>query len=78
MLTQTLLYNSPFRDKLYKPSDGEECSMRYTDWTRGKPYTFRNEDYEELISSKLMFARKFDTTVDQTIILKIRDGIQGR
>lgn len=71
MLTQTLLYNSPFRDKLYKPSDGEECSMRYTDWTRGKPYTFRNEDYEELISSKLMFARKFDIDLDREIVLRL-------
>lgn len=71
MFTQTMLYNSPFRDKLYQPVDGEECSMRFTDWTRGKPYTFRNEDFEELTSSQLLFARKFDIDLDREIVLRL-------
>lgn len=77
MLTQTLLYNSPFRDKLYQPMEGETRSMRCTDWTRGKPYTFRSEDYEDLISSKLLFARKFDIDLDREIVLKLVEHAIG-
>ena len=34
--------------------------MRYIDWDRGKPYTFTEEDFDEVINSECMFARKFD------------------
>ena len=75
MFTQTLLYNSLFRDRLYQPKEGETCSMRLTDWTRGKPYTFRSGDYEELLSSKLLFARKFDIDLDREIVLRLTDTV---
>ena len=71
MLLQTLLFNSPFKDKLYVPGVGEKSSMRLTDWTRGKPYTFRAADYDELIHSKLLFARKFDIDLDSEIVVKL-------
>ena len=75
MLMQTLLYNSPYWNRLYKPGEGELCSMRYTDWTRGKPYTFRSGDYEELISSRLLFARKFDIDLDREIVQRLTDHV---
>ena len=71
MFTQTLLYNSEYREKLYVPQEGETRSMRLTDWTRGKPYTFRNEDYDSLIGSKLLFARKFDIDLDWQIVERL-------
>lgn len=43
-------------------------NMRYFDWDRGSPYVFRLQDYEELINSGKMFARKFDERIDDTII----------
>lgn len=71
MLMQTLLFNSPFKDKLYVPEEGEKASMRLTDWTRGKPYTFRAADYDELTQSKLLFARKFDIDLDREIVERL-------
>ena len=47
--------------------------MRHIDWKRGKPYIFRNDDFDELISSNCMFARKFDEKIDNEIIEKIFD-----
>ena len=42
------------------------------------PYTWREEDFEELINSNYLFARKFDETVDSTIIELISDYILKR
>lgn len=45
--------------------------MRYIDWERVNPYTLRNQDYKELIKSDMLFARKFNSSVDNKIIEKI-------
>lgn len=42
--------------------------LRYIDWNRGNPYVFRKDDYNELMSAKHMFARKFDENIDTEII----------
>lgn len=34
--------------------------MRKIDWNRGSPYTFVEDDYEEVISSPYIFVRKVD------------------
>lgn len=70
---QTMAYNSNFKQQLYyqKFDDNYEACMRYIDWTRGKPYVWRSSDYEELINSKYLFARKFDENVDWNIVEKI-------
>lgn len=74
---QTLVWNSKFRDKLYYDIDEKRCgNMRLIDWKRGNPYTFHQEDYDELINSKYMFARKFDEKIDNKIIDKICDYIK--
>lgn len=39
----------------------EQLKMLWIDWKRGNPYTFEDGDYEELIASDYLFARKFDT-----------------
>ena len=75
---QTLAYNSTFRDKLFCMTDLRLGSMRHIDWKRGRPYIFRNDDYEELISSPYMFARKFDEQVDSVIIDRIADHLTRR
>lgn len=49
--------------------------MRYIDWDRGTPYIFKADDYEDLINSKNLFARKFDEEVDKVIIDKIFDSL---
>ena len=45
--------------------------MRYIDWNKGSPYTFRVEDYELLITSGKLFARKFDEKTDMEIVDRI-------
>lgn len=70
---QTLVVNSPFQAHLYDPQmrGGAEGFMRCIDWNRGAPYTFRSGDFEELMASPCMFARKFDERVDAEIIDRI-------
>lgn len=47
------------------------ATMHKVDWNRGNPYIYRIDDYDELIHSKCMFARKFDSNVDKKIIDKL-------
>lgn len=70
---QTLVVNSPFREALMDPtmSGGSQGFARLIDWNRGSPYTFRQADFQELMVSDCMFARKFDETVDGAIIDEI-------
>ena len=71
---QTILNNSPQIDKTKVIDD----TMRYIDWDRGKPYTFRLEDYDTIINSNKLFARKFDINVDERIITAIADYVGSR
>lgn len=72
LFLQTLVYNSKFKDNIYikTMNDEKESNMRYVDWTRGEPYTFKTMDFDELISSKCLFARKFSEE-DKEIVDKI-------
>lgn len=73
LFLQTIVYNSKFRNRLYKKemnNDYTAC-MRYIDWERGGPYVFRKEDFQELINSDRIFARKFSSKVDNEIINNI-------
>ena len=69
---QSLVVNSPFRDTLpsdYCGDDHKTC-LRYIDWSRGKPYSFRNEDYDELaaVPPEYLFARKFDYRANAEVV----------
>ncbi len=59
MVFQTLAMNSEFKVKLYSITDLKEGSMRFIDWKRGSPYVWKEKDFNELIDSPYMFARKF-------------------
>lgn len=78
----TVLNRSALAENLYKPEkDGLQLrynNMRYMDWERGTPYLFREDDYEELIQSPYLFARKFDETVDARILDKLENYINRR
>ncbi len=80
LVMQTVLYNSPFRDNLYRPQrDGDyAASARFIDWQRGDPYTFRMEDLESLLDSDRMFARKFSTRVDSGVIDAIFETLKNK
>lgn len=69
---QTIVYNSEFKNKVYnKYNDEHQNIKRCIDWSRGEPYTFTIDDYEELINSECFFARKFSSEKDKEIIDKI-------
>lgn len=73
LFLQTVLMNSPYAQNLSCTvfQDDYRSCQRYIDWNRGNPYVFRENDFEELISSRYLFARKFDSKVDSEIINKI-------
>lgn len=49
--------------------DDNYCAnVRKIDWSRGGPYVWTEKDFNELIDSNCMFARKFDEKVDPKII----------
>lgn len=53
LLIQTILYD--------KIKDIHEASLRYIDWKRGTPYTFKATDSDELskiVNTTYLFARK--------------------
>lgn len=68
---QTLVKNSCFFYSLYNCSNCENQNMRFIDWKRGRPYVFRSDDFDELIQSKFLFARKVDEKIDEVIIDKL-------
>jgi len=67
---QSILYNSPFKKNIYnaKFDDNYESCQRFIDWKRGNPYVFKKDDYDTLISSNFLFARKFQYTTDSDIV----------
>lgn len=70
---QTLVENSEYKENLYikGKNDNYLGCMRYIDWERGNPYVFRKDDYDNLIYSPYLFARKFDLNVDSDIVERI-------
>lgn len=73
MFIQTVIVNSPFMDRVWKKSysDDMKDALRFIDWNRGLPYTFTNEDYNELLESNCLFARKFSLNKDREIVERI-------
>jgi len=72
IFTQTVIMNSPFRSTLFteEASDDHRSCLRYIDWTRGKPYCFRDSDTEELLHTgeDYLFARKFNYATDPRVV----------
>lgn len=77
-VAQTTAIDNGFKDSVYciQPADAKSSILRYIDWKRGTPYVFRASDYDELMESDCLFARKFDETVDNDIIERIYSRAQ--
>lgn len=67
---QTVLWNSPFKRNIYDMGNEYHSCMRFIDWNRGNPYVWNEEDFELLIKSDKLFARKFSSK-NSLIIEKI-------
>lgn len=62
---QTILYNSPFRNQIINNN------LRYIDWVSdygASPKILMTADYEALIQSNKLYARKFDIDIDANIL----------
>ena len=78
---QTILQNSPFlSNRFFSGYNDNRATMRYIDWDRGNgssPYVFTSADFEQVMRSGMLFARKFDETVDAQIISQIAASLGG-
>ena len=75
LLLQTLVWNSDFKDTVLDYQDEYQGCMREIDWKRGNPYTWRKEDFDDLIASPKLFARKFSSSEDKNIINMITSHV---
>lgn len=77
LLVQTVILNSPE----FMPHLSKAGNLRLIDWSRSpdgcSPHTFTSEDFEMLMSSDKLWARKVSETVDPYIIQKIYQSIQA-
>lgn len=58
---QTLCWNSHFRNNLFNSENEEQGCMRMIGWKDGTLHDWENEDYEVLVESEFLFARKFNS-----------------
>lgn len=56
---QTLLWNSPFKSRIFNVESEYDGCLREIDWNRGWPYVWKEEDKDILYSSNKLYARKF-------------------
>jgi hypothetical protein len=73
---QTIMMNSPLAETVVQDD------LRYIDWSVDPgPAVLRAPDFERLVSSGKLFARKFDLTVDNEILDRLDahiDGVRAR
>ncbi len=73
---QTILYNSPFREKIYSEDESRSSNLRSVDWKRAdpktaSPYTYTVRDYEDLVRSENLFCRKVsDATPEENALIE--------
>lgn len=74
---QTLVENSDFKNAISKENyvNDYQTIMYYIDWKRGKPYEFTEADYDELINSNMLFARKFNWDKDPRVINRLHNYV---
>lgn len=79
---QTLLLHSPFfQNRAVSTYNDDRATMRFIDWDSGdgsSPYVFRSEDFERIMLSGMLFARKFDESVDEGVIARISEVVLGQ
>ena len=67
----SILYNSPFRERFYNTKEEYEGCMRLVDFKRGNPYEWQMKDWDEIMASNKLIARKF-TTKNMDLINRIK------
>lgn len=79
VFVQTLIMNSEFKNNLFDKNfdDDHYACLRCIDWKRGNPWIFRKDDYDMLVNSNAIFARKFSEKVDKDIVDMIFINLKG-
>ena len=72
LFLQTLVRNSKYKNRVTNKN------LRLIDWERGTPYTFTQEDYDMIISSGMMVARKFNEKKDMKIVNQIVSYVERK
>lgn len=62
---QSIAMASPYKENIVNDY------LRAIDWERGMPYIYRKEDVSDLLSSRYLWGRKFDSGIDQAAIDEI-------
>lgn len=79
---QTLIADSPFMQRrAFMGWDDEfAATMRYIDWPDNamSPRTLTSADYDKLMQSGMLFARKFDDAVDAAVIQRISQAVRAQ
>lgn len=71
---QSVLWNSPFKSKIYNVTDCYKSSLRFIDFQGWHPKTLTMKDYERIIHSECLFARKFSSS-NMDLVKKLYDHI---
>lgn len=72
---QTLCWHSVFRSSIYSIQDEGIGCMRKIGWDDGQLFDWEEDNYDELMQSKALFARKFNSEhID--VVYKIMKGLK--
>jgi hypothetical protein len=73
---QTIVYDSPFYERIYDVGDEYRSCGRLIDWEKGPtyPHIWTNQDWEELTTSDRLFARKFSED-DMDFIYRLKEHV---
>ena len=58
---QTVVWNSPFREHIYSLESEEKGCLRHIGWRNDELYDWTAADYDALVASGALFARKFNS-----------------
>jgi len=72
---QTICWNSAFREKLFNPADDGLGCMRRINWKGNRVVDWQSRDFDELMDSNALFARKFSSK-DLALLDRITDKIR--
>lgn len=80
---QTMVANSPFKDRVYRFDNSSYANARFIDWERregSSPYTFLLDDYDELINAGegLCFCRKITEQRSMELVNKLYEYLKNR
>lgn len=69
--------NNRYKDAIYDKHDEYKGCLRLINWERGNPYVWKDSDFDELMNSSAIFARKFSED-NMTLIDKLQEELKKK